>query len=358
MTPTNTTFFMMSTAFLLGLLVTGGAGKSFAGAEGKEDARRAAHLRAARRTGTNFFDIFHPRGDAAATPPREGEGMKTMIDSRGMPKHNVSCVKMMKANVTVQELEPVNFRASGVGSKQQVVDADGFLAVAAQQQAAIPCVDGKAIAGSVTYPCSNIDLMSFVPLASMKIPGVTTSTPVGNNIWGWTYQDGREFALMGLNIGLAFVEITNPVNPIYVGILPAHNLVYSDWRDVRAYKNHAFVVSEATSHGMQVFDLTRLLNVTVSNMPVRFNATARYTGFGKAHTIEINEATGFAYAVGTNTFAGGLHMININTPSNPVLAGGYGTDGYTHECQCVLCEFCIRALSCLCTPSSFPRRVV
>ena len=318
---------MRSTAFLLCLLFAGGIGISFAGAEEKEDVRRAAQA-------TNFFDIFHPAGDAAT--PREGDGMKTMIDSRTMPKHNVSCVKMMKANITVQDLEPVNFRANDLGPKQ-AVDADGFVAVAAQQ-AAVPCVGGVANTGSVSYPCSNIDLMSFIPLANMTIPGVTTSTPEGNNIWGWTYQDGREFALMGLNIGVAFVEITDPVNPVYIGILPAHNLVYSTWRDVRTYKNHAFVVSEATSHGMQVFDLTGLLNVS---MPKRFTATARYTGFGSAHTIEINEATGFAYAVGSNTYAGGLHMVNITNPSKPILAGWYGSDGYTHECQCVLCEFSI-----------------
>jgi hypothetical protein len=354
MTSTNT-FFMRSTAFLLGLLFVGGIGISFAGAEEKEDVRRAAQANGLRagRTGTNFFDIFHPAGDAAT--PGEGDGMKTMIDSRTMPKHNISCVKMMKANITVQDLEPVNFRANGVAPKQ-AVDADGFMAVTAQQ-AAIPCVGGVAIAGSVSYPCSNIDLMSFIPLASMKIPGVTTSIPNGNNIWGWTYQDGREFALMGLNIGVAFVEITDPVNPVYIGILPAHNLVYSDWRDVRTYKNHAFVVSEATSHGMQVFDLTRLLNVDASSMPVKFTATARYTGFSNAHTIEINEATGFVYAVGTNTYGGGLHMVNIRNSSNPVLAGGYGSDGYTHECQCVLCAFSILSLSCLWTPSSFPRGV-
>jgi hypothetical protein len=337
MTSTNT-FFMRSTAFLLGLLFAGGIGISFAGAEEKEDVRRATQANGLRagRTGTNFFDIFHPAGDAA-TPPREGDGTNTMIDSRTMPKHNVSCVKMMKANITVQDLEPVNFRANDLGPKQ-AVDADGFMAVAAQQ-AAVPCVGGVANTGSVSYPCSNIDLMSFIPLANMTIPGVTTSTPKGNNIWGWTYQDGREFALMGLNIGVAFVEITDPVNPVYIGILPAHNLVYSNWRDVRTYKNHAYVVSEATSHGMQVFDLTRLLNV--SSMPMRFSATARYAGFTSAHTIEINEATGFAYAVGTTTYAGGLHMVNINNSSNPIFAGGYGGDGYTHECQCVLCEFSI-----------------
>lgn len=30
------------------------------------------------------------------------------------------------------------------------------------------------------------------------------------------------------------------------------------WRDVKVYKNHAYIVSEAYGHGLQVFDLTLL----------------------------------------------------------------------------------------------------
>jgi len=30
------------------------------------------------------------------------------------------------------------------------------------------------------------------------------------------------------------------------------------WRDIKVYDDHAFIVSEAREHGMQVFDLTQL----------------------------------------------------------------------------------------------------
>ena len=34
------------------------------------------------------------------------------------------------------------------------------------------------------------------------------------------------------------------------------------WRDIKTYKNHAFIVSDgAGPHGVQVFDLTQLLTV-------------------------------------------------------------------------------------------------
>lgn len=91
---------------------------------------------------------------------------------------------------------------------------------------------------------------------------------------------------------------------------------------------------------MQVFDLTRLRNVT--NAPQTFTADALYTGFGSAHNLVINETSGFAYAVGAMTlddssasFEGGPHIVNIQNPTNPVAAGGYSDDSYSHDAQVV-----------------------
>ena len=50
---------------------------------------------------------------------------------------------------------------------------------------------------------------------------------------------------------------------------------------------------------MQVFDLAQLRNV--KNGPVTFEETAHYDGIASAHNIVINEATGYAYAVGASS---------------------------------------------------------
>jgi len=84
---------------------------------------------------------------------------------------------------------------------------------------------------------------------------------------------------------------------------------------------------------MQVFDLTRLRNV--SNPPEIFTEDAHYAGFGDSHNIAINEQTGYAYSLGDNTFGGGLHFINIQDPLNPTAAGGYAEGGYTHDTQVI-----------------------
>jgi len=186
-----------------------------------------------------------------------------------------------------------------------------------------PCNNGMA--GS--YPCSGYDLQAHLPVS-------TFNASSGNDSWGWTDpQDGKEYALMGLDNGTAFIDISDPINPIYLGKLPTHTSP-SSWRDVKVYNNYAFVVSEASGHGMQVFDLTKLRNV--NNPPVTFTEDAHYSGFSNAHNVVINEDTGYAYGVGTDTYGGGVHFINIQDPLNPVAAGGYSGSNYTHDAQVVI----------------------
>ena len=155
-------------------------------------------------------------------------------------------------------------------------------------------------------------------------------------MWGWTDSTtGSEYALVGLVNGTAFVDITDDENPIFLGKLPTAT-VDSPWRDVKVYQDFAFIVAESSDHGIQIFDLTKLRDVT--NPPQTFTADQRFTGIGNAHNIVINEAMGFAYPVGTarnDIFNGGVHFIDIRNPLNPIAVGGYGTNGYTHDAQVI-----------------------
>jgi len=154
----------------------------------------------------------------------------------------------------------------------------------------------------------------------------------GNDIWGWTdAQTQREYALVGQTTGTAFVDVTDPTAPVFLGRLPTATSG-SAWRDVKVYQDHAYVVADnAGTHGMQVFDLKRLRGVTSAQT---FTADVRYLGFANAHNLAINESTGFAYAVGTNTCNGGLHIVDIRTPDAPTFAGCHSAAD-THDTQCV-----------------------
>lgn len=178
------------------------------------------------------------------------------------------------------------------------------------------------------YPCEGYDLMSHIPITELGGSGAE-----GNDSWGWTDSTtGKEYALIGTSTGSAFVDVSSPTEPILLGRLPSAT-GNSIWRDIKVYNNHAFIVSEASNHGMQVFDLTRLR--TVVNIPETFTADAHYTEFGSAHNIVINEDSGYAYAVGTTTFNGGPHFVNIQNPLNPQAAGGFEDESYSHDSQVV-----------------------
>lgn len=187
------------------------------------------------------------------------------------------------------------------------------------------------------YPCNNIDLMSTISCSGLG----GGSNSEGNDIWGWEYGE-RDFVIAGLTTGTSFVEITDPENPVVLGFLPPTQgaAASSIWRDMKVYRNHAYIVSEARASYMQVFDLTRLLDVANPGPDNRFTEDALYTdqmgSRGSTHNIVINEDTGFAYLVGCSTCAGGLLIVDISEPKNPVYAGCYSEDGYTHDAECVV----------------------
>jgi choice-of-anchor B domain-containing protein len=176
------------------------------------------------------------------------------------------------------------------------------------------------------YPCENIDLLSFMPSSDIGGTG-------SNDIWGWVDPvSGIEYAILGRKSGTSFIDISDPVNPIYVGNLPASG-ANSTWRDIKVHNNYAYVVSEAYGHGMQVFDLMKLGQVEFP--PVTFEEDGHYEGFSKAHNLVVNEESARLYAVGTNTFSGGLHIMDLSDPSHPTLIGDFSNDGYTHDAQVV-----------------------
>ena len=178
------------------------------------------------------------------------------------------------------------------------------------------------------YPCLGYDLQSIV---SLSVMGATA----GNDSWGWTdSQSGKEYVLMGLDNGTAFIDISKPDQPVFLGKLNSAS-VSSIWRDIKVFQDHAFIVSEAQNHGLQVFDLTRLRDITEEQ---KFTADVRMTGFGNAHNIAINEVSGYAYVVGSDLYQGGPAFIDINDPTNPTLVGGFGDESYTHDAHIITYE--------------------
>ncbi|MDE2997306.1 MAG: choice-of-anchor B family protein [Bacteroidota bacterium] len=203
----------------------------------------------------------------------------------------------------------------------------------------VECKEGMAD----DFACSNVDMVSFISLKDLRMNrGVRL-----NDVWGWTDSEtGREYGLIGHMEAMVFVDVTDAANPVVLGELPrTEGSPGSTWRDMKVFKDHAFVVADgAGQHGMQVFDLRRL-----RDWPGEFQVYEPdflYTGIASSHNIVINEESGYAYAVGNSsggeTCGGALHMIDINEPKTPTFVGcfndpktGSNGSGATHDAQCV-----------------------
>ena len=193
------------------------------------------------------------------------------------------------------------------------------------------------------FPCDRVDLLAVVTPEQLGAGGDTLL----NDVWGWVDPEtGKEYAIVGRTNGTAFVDVSDPLRPRHVGDLPATaGSEPSQWRDVKVFRDHLFVVAGGTvRHGMQVFDLTRLRNAPEAR---EFAPAATYDGVESSHNIAINEETGFAYLVGSagagETCGGGSHIVDINEPLNPVFAGcfahldtGRRGTGYTHDARCII----------------------
>ena len=192
------------------------------------------------------------------------------------------------------------------------------------QKMGTPCIVG--FAGK--YPCKGYDLLAHIDLS-------TLGSGQGNDCWGWTDSStGKEYVLMGLDNGTAFVDINESTNPILIGKLPT-TTENSSWRDIKVYDNHAYIVSEADSHGVQVFDLTRLRE---ANPPENFSPDRVLQTVPTAHNMVVNPDSGYGYVVGTDKkddFRGGVHFLDLNNPQSIKFVGGYADAGFSHDAQVV-----------------------
>ena len=152
-------------------------------------------------------------------------------------------------------------------------------------------------------------------------------SPAGaNDIWGYVSPSGREYALIGLSSGTAFVEVTDPANATLVANLPGPP---SDWRDIKTYQEYAYAVSEGGG-GIQVFDLHQIDSGVVS-----LANTVTTGGRFSTHDVALNTDSGRLYRVGGGgNPVLGLRIYTLADPSLPVFAGQW-TSRYCHDAQVV-----------------------
>lgn len=191
---------------------------------------------------------------------------------------------------------------------------------------AFTCTNGKA----GEYPCKNVNLLDMLTHNEMQSFSANGGGE-GSDVWGWEYN-GREFGIVTQTDGTAFVEINVTTGAMrFLGRLPTQT-TSALWRDAKVIGNYVYIGSEATGHGIQIFDLRKLLNVST---PQTFKADAVHTAIGSSHNIINSADPNVIIACGQKSCSGGLYFVNVANPLSPQYIGCYSGDGYTHDAQCV-----------------------
>jgi len=146
-------------------------------------------------------------------------------------------------------------------------------------------------------------------------------TKVYTDIWGYE-AGGREYAFLGVTGGTSIIDVTNPANPVEIVFIPGPLAPPYEWRDFKTHSHYLYITSEGsgTGSGLQIVDLSQLPDT--ANLVNTFNQT-----FTRAHNLYIDN--GFAYIVGTSL--GGIHILDLADPVNPVQTAYYGASGYVHD---------------------------
>ena len=216
-----------------------------------------------------------------------------------------------------------------------------FLTISFSLSAQTICDTNTGMAG--IYPCNDYDLMSNIPVSTLA--NNQGNNPEGSDIWGWTDPTtNKEYAIIAMTNSTAFVDVSDPINPIFLGRIDTASGT-NFWRDVKIYKNYAFIVADGVgAHGMQVFDLTILRNGVDPDGTFDGVQVLKFTGnggtgdivIGSCHNIVINENEGVAYLVGCRSAnGGGPIFVDVTNPSTPNVIGDYTSGGYTHDAQVV-----------------------
>ncbi|KAF2220230.1 hypothetical protein BDZ85DRAFT_284656 [Elsinoe ampelina] len=108
-----------------------------------------------------------------------------------------------------------------------------------------PCINGKAGRGvNSTYSCNNVNLHGFISHDDLGISANSFVAIRGNDVW-----------------------------------------VSASWRDIKVIGNYAYIGSEAAGHGLQIFDLTKLLDIKKSQNQYTREGLAYQSNYASGHRI-------------------------------------------------------------------------
>lgn len=199
---------------------------------------------------------------------------------------------------------------------------------------ASPCTSGMA----GILPCDSIDL-----LAHFAFDDLSTVPQAASDVWGFVdLNTGREYAIVGYNIGIAVIDVTDPENPAEVGFVDGQN---TTWRDIKIHQlfdagenrwhAYAYVTADRpATDGLVVLDL--------GGLPHRIRKTGYGSDILSAHNLyaaNTDYSTGLAIdgtepslaVAGSNIGSGEYRAYSLADPAVPERVGGATTADYMHD---------------------------
>ena len=204
---------------------------------------------------------------------------------------------------------------------------------------AASCVSNR----SQDYPCQSMSLLSHLSLQDLQSTSLR-----GNDVWGFTdLNTDREYVFMGLERGVAVLDITNPESPEKVAVVTGSP---TTWRDIKVYQRYdssekrwrayAYVTADNVSDFLMVLDLSDLPNGIE-----RVNFNSDFTAAHNAYLVNADYTFGLATTAegpqlgiaGGRENGGDYRLYALDQPRSPVRSAE-STSGYAHD----LASFAVR----------------
>jgi choice-of-anchor B domain-containing protein len=149
-----------------------------------------------------------------------------------------------------------------------------------------------------------------------------------SDIWGYTAENGTEYAVLGTGTGTAIYELSDPESPTLSVFIPG---TLSRWRDYKSFGHYVFGVADEGTDGLLIVDMSQAPdNITWSYWrPTLTVGTDPEKTLDKCHNLYIDST--FIFLAGCNLWGGGVLIFDLSIdPEMPSFITG-GDRRYTHD---------------------------
>lgn len=160
------------------------------------------------------------------------------------------------------------------------------------------------------------------PTHNITVLGRSNPGTFYSDIWGYAAPGVGEWALLCDQDRTWLIDCTDPTKPVAVTSVDnvASSWQPSSWRDVKTYDHYAYVISEGGG-GMQIIDLTD------PGQPVLVTTWGQSL-WTHAHNLAIDTDAGLAFVFGTNV---GMQVLDLTDPAAPLQITTYAGSGFLHD---------------------------